>query len=243
MRTRFCIWPIVTLLFAFAAAVPAGATTFTVNVTDDTDDGTCNAAHCSLREALTAAQSATGAPHVVNFNIPGGGVRTITIPVANGRLPFLVQAVTIDGYTQPGSSPNTNVSGAINAVPLIELRGPGVPSGFVVGAGPVVIRGVVINGFSQQIEMFAGGLTVRGSFIGTTADGLADAFPGPDDTGIGVSAGSVTVGGPAAADRNLLSGNRVAINAGLAPFSGILAVVRGNLIGTNRLGTAAIPNQ
>jgi CSLREA domain-containing protein len=58
MRIRTFPWPVAFLLLALA--VPARATTFTVNVTDDTTDGTCNAAHCSLREALTAAQSQPG---------------------------------------------------------------------------------------------------------------------------------------------------------------------------------------
>ena len=118
MRIRSVLWPLLFLLLSLAG--PAGADTFVVNTTDDTTDGTCNAAHCSLREALAAALSAVGAPHVINFAIPGAGVRTINV---GGTLPQINQSVTIDGYTQPGSSPNTNATGAINAVPLIELRG------------------------------------------------------------------------------------------------------------------------
>lgn len=63
----------------------AGATTFTVNTTSDTTDGACDATHCSLREALTAAQSAAGTPHLIQFAIPGPGVQTIAVGSA---LPF-----------------------------------------------------------------------------------------------------------------------------------------------------------
>ena len=76
MRIRSVLRPLLLLL---ALAGPANADTFVVNTTDDTTDGTCNVAHCSLREALAAAGSAVGAPHVINFAIPGAGVRTINV--------------------------------------------------------------------------------------------------------------------------------------------------------------------
>src|SRR2546422_2384548 len=64
--------------------------TFTVNSTADTDDGTCNAANCTLREAINAANTNAGAD-TVNFNIPGAGVKTITPTFV---LPHLTEAVT-----------------------------------------------------------------------------------------------------------------------------------------------------
>ena len=38
-----------------AALCSASAMTLTVNAADDTDDGTCDGAHCSLREALNTS--------------------------------------------------------------------------------------------------------------------------------------------------------------------------------------------
>ena len=51
-------------LFSLAVLAPvsahAQAVTFTVNSTADTDDGTCDFAHCSLREAINAANANAG---------------------------------------------------------------------------------------------------------------------------------------------------------------------------------------
>ena len=81
-------------------AVSASAATYTVNSKDDLDDGVCNAAHCSLREAINAANANVGSDFVV-FNIDttsiSSGLATI---VLTDVLPAITGAVTIDGYTQ-----------------------------------------------------------------------------------------------------------------------------------------------
>ena len=56
-RALFC-GAIAALLLLTAAG--AEAATFTVNTTNDIDDGTCNATHCSLREAIAAANAVPG---------------------------------------------------------------------------------------------------------------------------------------------------------------------------------------
>ena len=74
----------------------APVSTFTVNSTDDGDDGTCNAIHCSLREAINAANTSNGFD-AIEFNIPGPGPHTIQ-PVLN--LPSITDPVVIDGGGQ-----------------------------------------------------------------------------------------------------------------------------------------------
>src|SRR5262245_51677513 len=69
------------------------AATFTVTNTNDTGAG-------SLRQAIDDANATPGADTIV-FNIPGAGVHTIT---PQSLLPIVNEAVTIDGYSQPGSS-------------------------------------------------------------------------------------------------------------------------------------------
>jgi len=130
--------------------VPALAApmTFVVNANDDSDDGVCNAAHCSLREAIKAANANSGAD-TINFNIPGAGVHRIS-PVAT--LPAITDEVTINGYSQPGSSPNT-LPLSDNAVLLVELNGAAIPNccqpglKFEDDSSGSAVKGLVINGF------------------------------------------------------------------------------------------------
>jgi len=87
--------------------------TYTVTNTNDSGPD-------SLRQALLDANSHPNPPGSIDqivFNIPGSGVHTITPTTA---FPPIVDAVIIDGYTQPGASANTLAVGD-NAVLLIEL--------------------------------------------------------------------------------------------------------------------------
>ena len=84
-------------------AKPAQALIFTVNTTSDTGAGGCNSTECTLREAIAVTNRVEGAD-TIRFAIPGDGVRTI---FPTSELPLITDPVTIDGYSQPGSSPNT----------------------------------------------------------------------------------------------------------------------------------------
>ena len=127
-----------------ATAPPAApAATFTVNSVDDTDDGTCNAAHCSLREAIKAANAAGGADTIA-FNIPGSGVRTI---LPDSPLPAVTGPVLLDGLTQPGAS-----CASWPPALRIELQGINAGGVFDIGlnvlAADSTVRGLVINGWT-----------------------------------------------------------------------------------------------
>jgi CSLREA domain-containing protein len=217
-------------------ALPLSAATFTVNSNDDADDGTCNAAHCSLREAINAANAAAGAD-LIAFDIAGAGVHTIQ-PAS--FLPNITDALTIDGYTQPGTSENTDAI-ATNAVLLIEIDGSLAPPSFQRGlrlntAG--TIRGLVIGGFASGtgIDMSGSGpRTVAGCFLGTDASG---SVAHPNVTGV-ETVSDVTVGGTAPADRNLISGNSF---EGIDSPTTTGVFILGNLIGTDATGQLAIPN-
>src|SRR3954463_7546989 len=96
---------------AWTLAAALLANTFTVTTAADSGAG-------SLRQALLDANAA-GDADTIQFSIPGAGVHTIT-PLTD--LPLITGPVTIDGYTQPGSSANTNGPGLPdNSVHLIEL--------------------------------------------------------------------------------------------------------------------------
>ena len=86
----------------------SGQTTFTVNTVDDADDGTCDVDHCSLREAITAANHAVDGG-IIQFNIAGAGPHTIQPTTA---LPAIVDGITLDGTTEPDFA----------GTPVIELN-------------------------------------------------------------------------------------------------------------------------
>ena len=99
------------------------AATFTVTNTNVSGPG-------SLQQALWDANTNAG-PDLVHFNISGDGPHVIAPTIAQ-PLPPLTNTVTIDGYTQPGSSPNTLTNGN-NAVLKIQLHG--LNAGSVDGLG------------------------------------------------------------------------------------------------------------
>lgn len=231
------------------AAASARAATITVTGTGDTIavDGAV-----TLREAITSINNGTnvnadvvavgpyGTNDTVAFNITGGCAAPCTIAIV-GLFPALTKPMTIDGYTQPGASANTNAfPAALNTVLRIELNS---PAGLAVNAGGTTIRGLVINRSNSAVTITAAGgnVTIAGNFIGTNPAGTI-AMPGSGGFAIDVELGNNNViGGPAPADRNLLSGDRqggVVVN----PFGGANdgTRIQGNYIGPDVTGTVSL---
>ena len=160
-------------------ATPSGTPVLTplvVNVTDDTDDGSCNAIHCSLREAINAANAHPG-PDAIHFDIPNaapGCERTgvCTIQPAS-LLPFLTDDdTTIDGYTQPGAQSGDEPSLKI----VLDGHDNGNFSGLTIRSADNLIRGLVIQRFTPFTGIDIGGTAATGNrieanFIGTDATG------------------------------------------------------------------------
>lgn len=208
-----------------APASHAG-TQFTVNSADDVDDTACNATHCSLREAINAANALAGKDSI-HF---AAGTGPITIQPTSA-LPTITSPVVIDGTTQPGWT----------SAPVVELDGQDlVATGLDITAGTSDVIGLVVNRFTTGIRLTSGnGNTVRDSYIGTDAAGSL-ARPNAGD-GVFVSSANNTIGGLSAADRNVISGNGVdGIEINGASATGNL--VLGNFIGTDAAGTASVRN-
>jgi hypothetical protein len=227
--------------------LPAAAQSITVDDSSDTlhspGCATTGASPCTLRDAITYANTNPG-PDVINFGIAGAGVHTIT--PASGLPPFM-GPVTVDGYSQPGASPNTNPVGqGLNGVLLIEINlanTSGTPIQFNSTAAGSTIKGLVINrsvGAAVVFNPNSTGNTIQGCYIGTNPSGTA-AGPGNND-GLVIGSANNLVGGTFPEARNLFSGNH---DAGIA-FGAVPAVnnniIQGNLIGTNAAGTAAVQN-
>jgi CSLREA domain-containing protein len=223
----------------FSNCVTALGFSYTVNSAADTDDGSCTfaAGGCTLREAINAANSNPEA-NGIKFDIPGSGVRTISLLSA---LPIITTPVVIDGYTQPGSSPNTLAEGD-NAMLLIELNGAGagLANGLNLQSGSSIVRGLVVNGFTLNgINMFlAGDNVIAGNFIGTNAAGTAAV--GHKMAGVSVvSAHHNVIGGTAVSARNVISGNLI---DGVRIDNSSNNRVVGNYIGADSSGTAKVSN-
>jgi CSLREA domain-containing protein len=203
----------VALVLALALALwpplahPTEAAAYTVNTTSDENDGSCSDDDCSLRDAMLLA---TNPGDTINFSISGcGGVCTIQPTKA---LPSLSSGgVTIDGYSQPGAAQATATT---TATLLIEIDGTSAGSsshGFVVTSANNVIKGLVINRFSWDgVSINGSGAmtnTICGNYIGTDAGGTLDRGNGKCGVRIDSGAQDNTVGGDAAGERNVISGN------------------------------------
>jgi CSLREA domain-containing protein len=218
----------------------APPSTLVVNTTDDNDDGLCDTAHCSLREAIDAANFA-GDANTINFQIPatdnGCDPSGVCVIAPSTSLPALSNGpVTIDGYTQPGASANTS-STVSNAVLKIVLSGANNSGGDGLTLSQSTVRGLVINNFLNGAILNSGN-TFAGNFVGTDAAGAAAA----NTTGVHIVGNNNNVGGVAPADRNVVSGNGLGVFAdGLSTInSGVL--IEGNLVGANPAGDAAVGN-
>ena len=241
------------------------AATITVDSKADTavqDDG-----QCTLREAIANANDNTdttdggaggdctpgdASPTVdtIDFNITGTADYSIrgqsgyTIE-ATTQLTAITEVVTIDGYTQPGASHNTNLVGQpFNGVVLVSIdsANAGATYGaFVITASP----NVTISGFSLINATDGGGIAalsgsdncrLNGNLIGIKPDGT---IAKNTSSGIGIvdSSGCV-IGGPDAADRNVITASggsgigEIYVGAGGGtPTSN--TVIQGNYVGTD----------
>jgi hypothetical protein len=226
----------VPVLAAALAAFSAQALTFTVTNTNDSGAG-------SLRAAITAANASPGA-NQISFNIPGAGAQTITPLTA---LPVIANTLTLDGYTQPGSRPNT-LSAGDNAAPLIRLNGAKLPvfsPGLNLSGSGHLIRGLVIVGCPGDglTLTSCANCTIAGNWIGLDVDNLANGNSGDGvniTTSLGQSTGNV-IGGVTPDARNVLSGNQYGVY--IFPTAAAGNVVEGNFIGTDASGTLPRGNQ
>ena len=241
------------LVFLLALALGTGsaawAATFTVTSTGDGDDsntadGICQTAtpgECTLRAAIRQANALAGTD-LIAFNIPGTGPHLIQPLIS---IPFVSAPVIIDGYTQPGASPNTNGPGlGSNAVIQIALDGsalvccgPGANFLSITG-GNTVVRGLAISRLPIGVSLDSAGNRIEGNFIGTDTTGTVAL--GSISFGVRVGRSDNIIGGTSPDARNVISGNG---NSGVRiERVAQRTTVHGNLIGTAVTGAHPLPN-
>ena len=209
--------------FSFSAIVNTRGDT-----TDDDGGATGRLHQGSLRQFILNSNAIAGA-QTSNFSI---GTGAVTIAPA-AALPTITDAVILDATTQEG----------FGGAPLIELNGAGAGAGadgLGITAGNSTVRGFIINRFTDEgIEISGGGNNlIVGNYIGTDITGAIDL--GNSGNGLDVTSPNNTIGGTGAAG-NLISGNNQS-GMWIHNATAIGNVVRGNTIGTNLAGSAAVAN-
>jgi titin len=198
-------------------------TTFTVTNTNDSGVG-------SLRQTIINSNGTFG-PNAIVFNIPGTGVHTIT-PLS--ALPTLVEPVTIDGTTEPGSGgqPVIQVDGTKAGTTAVGLTLSSAASGST-------IKGLAITDFA------GGGVLLRGAAnVTLTVDdvGLVNLSTGA--VGHGNSSFGVELASGAnhnTLSNDVISGNHA--NGVVLTGSGTNSnTVKGSFLGTDPSGLHSLPN-
>jgi len=235
--------------------------TFVVNSTSDSadinlEDGACDADgsipgnQCTLRAAIQEANAATGAD-VIHFGMLGDGVHTIKL---TSQLPTLADtsgSTTIDGYTQPGSSPNTDPL-ASNAKIMVQIEGGGSDlfGGLAIESPGNVVRGLAfykLRGAIRLLGTDAHDNHLEGNFLGTDAAGSYHAAKRVQwgyASGVKLIYGAShnVIGGTSVADRNVLSGN-ASHGVGLYYAGTDSNIIAGNLIGLTPSGKGRLANK
>ena len=184
----------------------------------------------SLREAIINANATVGTD-TITFNIPGSGVKTISVIIP---LPDITDRVVIDGTTQPGYA----------GTPLIEIDGQLLGftngDGLAIKASSSTVRGLSIGNFRSGAGINLNGSNsnvIQGNYIGVAANGTTGR---QNQRGIALSNSSNnTIGGTTAAARNVIAGNS---GPAIEISSGNANVIQGNFIGTNATGTVMLAN-
>ncbi len=161
-----------------------------VNSTNDLDDGMCNAAHCSLREAINLANSLSGRD-TISFNIPAtdaGHVYYRDDGVAGRMGQDLIATTTAaDDAKIPDIDPDWPHSwwSIVPANGLPALGQPVIIDGYTqTGASRntldrgddavlrIELAGRIVGGGAQGLQIFAGNTTVRGLIINGFNEGV-----------------------------------------------------------------------
>ena len=204
---------------------------FILTVTTTLDSGAG-----SLRQAILDANASPGT-NIVTFNIPGTCPQTISL---GSSLPSISQDILINGFTQPGSSANTSLSGD-NAVRCVIVNGAGLASSGFFFSGPsdsqFIVEGLAMEGFTAEAIAVVGGAqdAITGNQFGGTV-GTTPLTANNVDVLLGGLVTGVHIGGGDPGQRNVIGG---ATLYGVFIPANQFANSTGNLISNNLIGIAS----
>jgi CSLREA domain-containing protein len=208
--------------------LPVEAGILVVNTTDDLDDGQCDVNHCSLREAINAANANSGSDSI-RFDIPGSGSASILLTTA---LPPISDDFTfIDGTSEPDYAGTPIVNISPDEV-IIDV-------GLYITSNGSEIRGLGLAGFGNWpedllefdwIHISGGAIKVSGGH-NAILDNVIRMGVRRNSVGVHLSGAANNVRG------NSISGCRIAIHAD-HPNNRIM----GNNIGPAPDGSAVVTN-
>ncbi|MCX6296267.1 MAG: T9SS type A sorting domain-containing protein [Bacteroidetes bacterium] len=215
----------------------ANATVYTVINTNDSGAG-------SLRAAISNVNIFPGT-HTIAFNIPlsdpnyiaSQGVWKIT---PTSTLPIITRNnVTIDGTTQTTNQGNTNPSGPEILIDGNHLFGSDFAFHLYNVSG-ATIKSFIIGRFTVGIEISgtSHNNTIVGNYVGcnfNATDTLSNTH------GIELLSGPYQniIGGATVSERNVFSGND---HVGIRLVNANSNIIKGNYVGLNRTGNAAVRN-
>jgi len=162
------------LLSLCLGALPALAATYTVNSLNDVDDATCDGGHCSLKEAVSAANANPGADSIV-FSVTGS--------INQGSQPAITEEVDIDGNRDgitlsQGFAINAGASNV--TIRGLTLTNAGETALYVTGSDATIggpdatdrnnfVDNAGNNGSAIQVS--GTGATIENNFINVAGDG------------------------------------------------------------------------
>lgn len=254
------------ILFSIFFTPLLSQTTWTVNTVNDNDDGTCDATHCSLREAINASNASAGAD-IIAFNI--AGTAPFVIEPAT-PLPALTDpSITIDGTTQPAYTMGDITIDGTNTLPLSHGLNIAASDTEIYGLKVVSFdesnnAGLFVDASSQITDVVIGGPN-RGNIIGGNHHGIFVNFISDCNNitiqsnyvGVDPSAGMANIGNTIngvvimqgvctnvliGGDSTLGEGNVIGFNGDGIRIRVEGVVVQGNAIGTDPGGTMALGN-
>ncbi len=214
----------VALLVLICLFVPCqiSSSSFTVSNNNDSGPG-------SLRQAILNANNNEG-PDVVKFLIPGPTPHTIALRT---MLPGINDTISLDATTQPGADP---IGIILTSNSLLQTG-----LNLTLGSSNSVIRGFSINNFANNCVML---YESSNNIISTNYLGWDINNNQKSGCGYGIHLNTYctnnTIGGLNSFNRNVISGNGVAI--GIENQSQGNSIMS-NYIGTDPAGMSSIPNK